>query len=179
VILLVTDGVPEAPSSNGCDPSVPDAVAAASDCLEDSPFIETYVLGVGQALDNLNQIAIAGGTDQAYLVDADVQTSVLAALNAIRADAVIPCTLPIPQPRDGSVIDYNKVNVGICDASESNVAAFNVPSESDCEVGGWFYEDAGSGKLIQLCDATCDTVSAAGASLFFSVGCETVVAPIK
>lgn len=179
VILLVTDGVPEAPSSGSCDPTVPDAAAAAASCLDDSPFVETYVLGVGQALDNLNQIAEAGGTEQAYLVNANVQTSVLAALNAIRADAVIPCTLPIPSPRDGSVIDYEKVNIGICDASSSNLATYYVESEGDCDLGAWYYEDTDSGKIIQLCDATCDTVSAAGSKLFFSVGCETVVVPVK
>src|SRR5690606_8351437 len=93
VILLVTDGVPEAPSSAGCNPTIEDASQAAEECLTAQPAVPTYVLGVGQALNNLNEIAVAGGTEQAYLVDSDVETSVLEALNAIRSDAIIPCTL--------------------------------------------------------------------------------------
>lgn len=180
VILLVTDGVPEAPISNGCDPTVPDAAAAATECLNGTPNMPTYVLGVGQALQNLNQIAAAGGTDQAYLVDSDVENSVLAALNAIRADAIIPCTLEIPTPSNGATLNYNQVNLGICDASHENVQTFYVESEADCAQGGWYYEESGSGRVIQLCDATCETVAVSGSKLFFSLGCDTnVVPPIK
>lgn len=184
VILFVTDGVPEAPSSNGCDPTIPDAVQAAQDCLNGNPNVETYVLGVGQALDNLNQIAQAGGTDQAYLVDGsdggDVSQSVLAALNAIRADAVIPCTLPIPTPAGGGVVNTDTVNLGICDAGGASVGSFNVPDANSCgdQQGGWYYEE--NGTVIQLCNATCDTVSVSGATLYFTLGCDTVTdIPIK
>jgi len=178
VILLVTDGVPETPQSN-CDPSVDGAAQVAQDCLNGDPNIETYVLGVGQALDSLNAIAAAGGTDQAYLVESgDVAGSVLEALNAIRADAAIPCTLPVPPPPNGGVLDYNKVNLGICDAAGDTVATAYVPSADDCQgPGNWYYEDTSTGKNITLCDATCDTVTAAGAKLFFNVGCTRVDEP--
>jgi hypothetical protein len=59
------------------------------------------------------------------------------------------------------------------------LVTYYVASESDCALGAWYYEDTDSGKVIQLCDATCDTVSTAGSKLFFSVGCETVVQPVK
>jgi hypothetical protein len=172
IILLVTDGVPETPQSN-CDPSVEGASQVAENCLNGDPGIQTYVLGVGQALDNLNAIANAGGTDSAYLVDGgDVTGSVLAALNAIRADAVIPCTLPVPQPTDGSVLNYELVNLGICDAGGQTVNTGYVGTAEQCaEAGHWYYEDTASGRAIQLCDATCNTVTAAGAKLFFNIGC--------
>ena len=178
VILLVTDGVPETPSSN-CDPSVEGASQVAEDCLNGDPNIETYVLGVGQALDSLNAIAAAGGTDHAYLVDSgDVASSVLEALNAIRADAVIPCTLPVPPPPNGGTLDYNRVNLGICDAAGDTVETSYVPSADDCQgAGNWYYEDSATGKNITLCEATCDTVTAAGAKLFFNVGCMRVDDP--
>lgn len=174
VILLVTDGVPEAPSSEGCQPSIEAAENVTEACRDSG--IETYVLGVGQALDNLNRIAVAGGTDRAYLVEGgNVSQMVLEALNAIRADAAIPCTLPVPEPSNG-VIDYNSVNIGICDSAENSLTTFYVESESDCtnDPGGWYYTDGGSTRNIQLCDATCGVVSSAGAKLHFTLGCETI-----
>ena len=92
IILLVTDGVPETPQSD-CDPSIESASQAAAECLNGSPRIETYVLAVGQALDNLNAVASAGGTEHAYLIaGGDVTGLVLDALDSIVADAVPACT---------------------------------------------------------------------------------------
>ncbi len=179
VLLFVTDGVPEAPSSRDCNPSIQDASAAAAECLDGDPRIETYVLGVGQALGNLNQIAAAGGTNQAYLVDGgNVSQSVLEALNSIRADAAIPCTLPVPRPPDG-VVDYESVNLGICDPSGSSVSTFYVGDVSGCsnDPGGWYYTDGGSTQNIQLCDSTCGVVSSAGSTLYFTLGCQRIDDP--
>lgn len=90
VMLLVTDGLPEAPMScpsAGCCPTLDDAASAAQGCLNGDPRIQTYVLGVGPYLDNLNLIAAAGGTNSAYLVGTgDVASQVLQALNAIRGE---------------------------------------------------------------------------------------------
>ncbi len=52
VILLLTDGKPEAPvtcmdGEGPCCPTLDDAANAARDCLEEKPGIRTYVLGVG------------------------------------------------------------------------------------------------------------------------------------
>ena len=107
-------------------------------------------------------------------VPADSQM-VLEALNAIRADAAIPCTLPVPEP-DSGVIDYNSVNIGICDSAENSLTTFYVESADDCgnDAGGWYYTDGGSTRNIQLCEATCGVVSSAGAKLHFTLGCETI-----
>lgn len=181
VILLVTDGVPEA----ACDANIDLATAAAADCYDDGRGFQTYVLGVvannNNSLDQLNRIAAAGGTERAYLTDkSDIAGSVLEALNAIRADATIPCTLPIPQPRDGSPLDYNYVNLGICDAAGENLPTYYVPSAADCgAAGSWYYEETGNGRAIQLCEATCAAVSVAEAELYFSVGCKRVDGPPK
>jgi len=174
VILLVTDGVPEAPSSDGCSPSIEAAEDVTGACRDSG--IDTYVLGVGQALDNLNRIAAAGGTDSAYLVEGgNVSQAVLEALNSIRADAAIPCTLPIPNP-DNGVINYNSVNIGICDSAENSLTTFYVENAEGCtnDPGGWYYTEGGSTRNIQLCDATCGVVSSAGSTLYFTLGCETL-----
>jgi hypothetical protein len=178
VILLVTDGVPETPVSQ-CGATLSDAVAAASECADDptSP-VKTYVLGVGQALQNLNQIAAAGHTQKAYLVDGgDVASAMLAALNTIRGDAMIPCELSIPPATSGGQLDYSQVNVGICDSTGTAKTTYYVESPNGCRPeGGWYYDDPNAPEKIVLCKASCDTVSVRGARLFYSVGCKTSVA---
>jgi len=181
VILLVTDGVPEA----ACNANIQLATTAASNCYEGGRGIPTYVLGVvannNNSLTQLNQIAEAGGTNQAYLTDSgNIAGSVLAALNAIRADATIPCTLPIPEPKNGRMLDYDYVNLGICNAAGDNVPTYYVPDEGSCgEAGTWYYEDTPSGRVIQLCDLTCKTVTISGSKLFFSVGCKRNDGPVQ
>jgi hypothetical protein len=175
VILLVTDGIPE----HSCGANIGLAVDAAEECYNSGSGREIYVLGVvannNNSLGQLHDIAEAGGTEQAYLTDANnVEASMLAALNAIRADAAIPCTLNIPQPPSGEMINYEKVNVGVCDASRSTVTTFKVPAPADCAHGGWYYEQVGNEQVVQLCDQTCNTVSVSGAALTLSVGCDTV-----
>lgn len=179
VVLLVTDGIPE----HSCDADIEQAVEAAENCYDGGAGRETYVLGIevnnGNSLEQLNDIAVGGGTEQAYLTDAnDVAGSVLSALNAIRADAVIPCTISIPEPATGT-IDYTRVNVGICDASEESVHTYQVQDPVDCDNGAWYYDQAGNEQVVQLCDATCETVSSAGSSLTLTVGCTTVTTPVK
>jgi len=151
-------------------------VKATADCASGSRGIATYVLGVGPELDNLNQIAAAGKTRAAYLVgDQDVTANVLAALNAIRGDAVIPCELSIPKPSDGSVLDYSRLNVIYSTSGCNFVPAYYVESAASCDAtGGWYFDDPNAPRAVELCPATCDDVSNPGASLRFSVGCATV-----
>lgn len=185
VILLVTDGIPE----HSCNANIGQATDAAEECYDDGTGREIYVLGIeantggggngGSSLSQLNDIAEAGGTEQAYLTDAnDVAGSVLEALNAIRADAVIPCTINVPEPSTGEV-DYNQVNVGICDGAGETVHTYFVSDEASCDNGAWYYEQVGDEQVVQLCDQTCDTVSTSGSTLSLSVGCETVVTPVR
>ena len=121
VILLVTDGKPEAPLSSKaglCSPTLEDAVQAATACVQSDAAIRTYVLGVGPLLGNLAQIAQAGGTKQAYLVESgDVTAQVLDALNRIRGDASIPCEFKVPKPPEGETLDLGQVNLIFTDTA--------------------------------------------------------------
>ena len=179
VLLLLTDGEPKAPlscSSGTCCPTLADAVQAAADCRSSQPGIKTYVLGVGPFLDNLQQIAQAGGTDHAYLVgDQDVEQQVLQALNAIRGDASIPCQLKIPEPTGGHELDYGLVNVAYQDSSCTLSTIYNVPDVASCDAtsGGWYYDNPAAPSSVNLCGASCDRVSAPGGRLAFTVGCAT------
>lgn len=182
VVLLVTDGIPE----YSCNADIQKARQAAADCYQDGDGFETYVLGVvannNNSLDQLNSIAEAGGTDHAYLTNtADVAGSVLEALNAIRADAVIPCDMQIPEPPSGETLNPAKVNLGVCDPSGEVVVTPYVETVDNCSGSpGWYYNNPNNPETIHLCEVTCDTVSVPGSSLFFSVGCDTqVFDPIK
>ncbi|HEX2870052.1 MAG TPA: vWA domain-containing protein [Polyangiaceae bacterium] len=179
VMLLLTDGEPKAPmscSTGACCPTLDDAVQAAADCRQGEPAIPTYVLGVGPFLDNLQQIAQAGGTEHAYLIgDQDVEQQVLRALNSIRSAASIPCELRLPEPTGGTALDYGLVNVAYQDSSCALSTIYNVPNDTSCDAtaGGWYYDDPTAPTSVKLCGASCDQVSAPGGRLAFTVGCET------
>jgi hypothetical protein len=177
VILLVTDGMPE----HSCNADIDRATAAASDCYDGGSGVEVYVLGVetdeAGSLQQLGDLAASGGTREAYLTDgSDVAGSMLEALNAIRADAAIPCDLSIPDPPTGETLDTTLVNIGICDSEQQVVVTPRVDSALDCgDHDGWYYDDPNSPETIHLCEVTCDTVTVPGSTLFFSVGCQTQV----
>lgn len=183
VILLVTDGKPEAPvscGSGGCCPLLEDATARAHDCLTGRGQIPTYVLGVGPNLDNLHAIAQAGGTKSAYLVgDKDVTNNVLAALNSIRRAAQIPCQFEIPTSSGGTV-DLAKVNVLYAQGGCDFTPLYHVSRADACEAdGGWFFDNPNSPSFIKLCSNSCELVGNTGSALKVSVGCATVEPPIR
>jgi hypothetical protein len=184
VILLLTDGRPEAPvtCANGtgpCCPTLPDTVAAATECRNGDPTVRTYVLGVGPFLQNLEEIAVAGGTDQAYLVeDAGGSEQILAALRQIRGNAIIPCDLGIPDPPAGEEINPLEVNIGYANAECEGSLIYHVNDVASCtNTGGWYYDDPFNPQTVHLCPTSCDQVKDPGGSLLFSVGCGTIDIP--
>ena len=176
VLLLVTDGEPKAPltaQKGTCNPTLDDAVAAAAACTAEG--IRTYVLGIGPALQNLNQIAAAGNTSSAYLVENGGGPEILKALNLIRSDADIPCALQIPTPAGGGRVDYQKVNVVHADAACQVTTLLNVHQASGCSpaMGGWYYDNPTQPGTIHLCPSSCERVGTPGGQLVVSVGCAT------
>jgi hypothetical protein len=182
-LLLVTDGVPEAPvsMSRGCAPTLDDAVQATTECRNGGTPIKTYVLGVGPSLHNLQQIAQAGGTEKAYLVEGgNVAEQVLAALNQIRLAASIRCELKIPAAPPGKVLDLNLVNLLYTDSRGQRTALYNTGDSSGCAAsgGGWFYDDPSQPQKILLCENTCNIVRyEIGGELAYAIGCKTIVPP--
>ncbi len=178
VILLVTDGVPQAPlttHAGGCNPTLADADDAASTCFSGSTPVRTYVLGVGPSLSNLNELAAAGGTGHAYLVENAGTSGVLQALGAIRQDAMIPCSMAVPTSGNG-VVDPGTVNLVFADGS-CNFTTFKyvkTPGNCDPQAGGWTYDDPTHPTAIELCPASCEAVGAPGGQLRVSVGCATI-----
>jgi hypothetical protein len=176
IVLLATDGDPD--SCNILpDPVTPVANAAMAGATG-TPKILTFVIGVGSDLTNLNQIATAGGTTSAFIVDTSssttVQTDFLKALNTVRGTA-LGCQYKIPAPAAGSAVDFTKVNVQFTNNGTSTVFP-QVSDKSKCPSSGnaWYYDNATAPTEIILCTSTCGSISVGG-EIDIVTGCQTVI----
>ncbi len=175
VILLLTDGKPEAEVScraTGCCPTLADALAAANECVTGTPAVRTYVLGVGPLLSDLEQLAAAGGTQRAYLVESsNVVQQVLEALRKIRGTAS-RCDLLLPKTAGGQVVDPKTLNLHYEISPCDHRLVPRVGSVAECAgAAGWFYDDPVQPTRVQLCPASCDQLSNPQIRLTFSGGC--------
>ena len=191
-VVLATDGQPNA-CGNAADRigSVAASVAAA---FAGSPKIHTYVIGmVGGSgscqydpappnKPDLDRVAKAGGSDQAFIVDAttgDTAAQFLDALNRIRGAAVLTCQYVLPSTTvDGRQIDPHKVNVTFKPTGGTERGLLFAPDVGTCDGtnGGWYYDDANSPTKILLCPATCNAVKAdPTAAIGVLLGCQTQV----
>jgi hypothetical protein len=171
VIVMVTDGVPSYCMQEGN--TINAAAAAAAEVAADIP---TYVIGVGDSLNNLNTIAEGGGTDAAILVAIDdpakTQADIATAINQIRGKE-IACNISLPVPPTGEKVDPYKVNVSF---TPSSGVAQVLTYDQTCTTGGWKYDDPNNPKAIELCETTCGAVTADQAKeLSIILGCATEV----
>lgn len=180
VVVLVTDGYPSFfdPDQNkvvdGCqDNNVAGVAQAASGAHAEG--IDTWVIGVGPGLENLQQIAQAGGTNNLFTVSVDAPDATTKAfqdaLTAIRQKSVA-CHFDIPPPPEGKVFDKSLVNVVIKDGAGQQVVVKQSPG---CEVAdAWQYDDAANPKKILLCPEACTKAQASEDSVVnIAFGCET------
>jgi hypothetical protein len=170
-VVVVTDGVPR-----DCGSTLPATAAVAAAATTGMPLIRTYVLGVGPNLSNLNTIAQAGGTSQAYLVEAAGEGSLLAALEAIRTSA-LACELAIP-PTSGGPMGLDNVRVTTVLGNSGEVTSLDrVDGAQACAGGpGWFFDSPPGGDnpptKILLCPESCDPlVKSTGNALNVAIGC--------
>ncbi|MEO7096494.1 MAG: hypothetical protein ABI175_24760, partial [Polyangiales bacterium] len=164
VVLLASDGVPDdtclAPGTDGLNNTLANTVAVTKTLKDGTPSVSTFVIGVGSSLTELDQIAAAGGTKKAILVDVggDIAKSFLDALDAIRKTA-ISCDYTIPPPSGGK-LDFEKVNVRFTKGDGTTVDFTYVGKKEDCGLSphGWYYDDPAKPTKVILCDAPCDEV---------------------
>jgi len=173
-IVLVTDGVPDSDCSNASVSQVKSLAASVASS------IPTYVVGVGDALSNLNEIAAGGGTRTAFVVSqsnaAQVQADFTKAMDEIKASA-LACDYKIPTAPAGGTFDRSKVNVR---HSDGGGGPSTLPYNQNCTGDtGWKYDDATNPTHILLCDATCDGVKDKAGKVDILYGCATQTGPVK
>jgi hypothetical protein len=166
-MVFATDGLPQ-----GCNSSVNSTANVAA---SNAATIPTYVVGVGSLLNNLNQIAQAGGTQQAYLVSTTNATAVsgdlVKALNSIRGSA-LACEYRLPAAPQGKTLDLNTVNVQYTPSSGS---ATTLTYDKDCKGPGWRYDSQTSPTKIEICPASCDAIKVdPNGKIDLVIGCATV-----
>jgi hypothetical protein len=172
IVVLATDGYPK-----DCSPiDIPSIAAIAGAGAEGTSGVSTFVVGVGDGLDNLNAIAAAGGTGEAFLVtDQNATAEFAAALDTIRKS--LACDFVVPSPAPGEEADFEKVNVQYTPGNGQADIVGQVASLAECaEDGGWYYDDPANPKIIQLCPATCTLAKAdPSGKVDVLLGCKTII----
>lgn len=174
VIVLVTDGEPTDCNKNGSY-----LVQAAKAAHEQSGIV-TFAVGLeGSSKTLLDQIAVAGGTDNGILVSTEMaQEQLIAALEGIR-DKQVACEYAIPESMTGEAVDKSQVNVIYYpgDGSSKNILG-QVPSAAECsDKAAWHYDSANDPKKIVFCPSACKTIQAdLKAKIQIVLGCGTIPA---
>jgi hypothetical protein len=195
VVVLATDGLPTDCTGGrgvfGADsPSaLQDTIAAATEgfvpAVATNASVQTFVIGVFAQTDttaqsNLDQIALAGGSDKAHLIDTggNVQTGFLTALNDIRA-ARLSCEIQIPQPKPGSMLDFNLVNVELEVGGVKQALYYVAPDQCSDAKDEWHYDvepTKGTPTKLVACPSTCEHLKTlADAKLHTKLGCVRIV----
>jgi hypothetical protein len=166
-VVLATDGVP-----NDCNSTVDNVAAEAQAAASTIP---TYVIGVGDQLQSLDEIAMGGGTTQAFVVSVgnptQTATDFQTALSTIRG-STLSCDFQLPAPPAGKTLDISTVNVVF---TPSGGSAMTLTYDQSCTgANGWHYDDPTNPTKIILCASTCVAVQAdSSAKIDIVTGCET------
>jgi hypothetical protein len=168
VVLLVTDGEP-----TECNSTIQTVTQAAASGFSGTPSVATYVLGLGLSLTNLHTIAMAGGTNQAFIVDPNSGTALSQAMNQIRGNA-LPCDYALPK----NTTDPKKVNVDFTPQGGTTTRLLYVGDAAGCDPvkGGWYYDNAQMPSRIVVCSQTCDAFKKdPSGRVDVVLGCGTVI----
>jgi len=170
VIILVTDGEP-----NGCNEDIGFISGVAGDAFT-TDGIPTFAVGIEGSLEaDMNAIAMAGGTDSGFFIGAsNAEADLLAALQEIAGKSV-DCSFPVPDSTEpGKDIDPRLVRVEYTPSGAGSPDLIdNTDGASDCDAGGWYYDDPVDPTTITLCPDTCTDVQGDEmAQLAIALGCE-------
>jgi hypothetical protein len=183
-LILATDGFPSTCGAVGTGDALGAVVAEVAAARMMSPSITTYAIGVFDPKIEpngpvaVNRIAVAGGTDTAFVVapNVDLSARLLEALEKIRG-AALPCEFKIPAPASGT-IDYSKVNVHFKGSTGEEDLLYVIRADRcDPVRGGWYYDvdpAAGTPQNVVVCPATCQRFKADGKPrVDLGFGCKT------
>lgn len=172
-LVLVTDGYP-----NGCDDD--DIASVVDEVAMTAGSFPTYVIGVKNpaggpdTVSDLNDLAVAGGTEAALFIDTgDPDKTALdlsAAIEGIRERSV-SCDAPIPAAPGGKAFREDLVNVAMTVDGVTSKLGY----DKDCEgEQAWRFEyntEMVPTKIV-LCPSTCEAVQQTpGVELSVEFGC--------
>jgi Mg-chelatase subunit ChlD len=174
IVVFASDGDPN--NCPGNENTIPVIAGLASSALNFNG-VQTYVIAIqGATLANLNQIALAGGTMQAYDVTANV-AQFSQKMAEIRA-AALSCEFIIPDAPAPQQFDPEKVNVSYTPGGQGDPQTLpQATNFADCgATPGWYYDNNTDPTKILLCPASCTTVQAdSSAEIGVLFGCKTEV----
>jgi hypothetical protein len=137
-----------------------------------------FIARPGSDVVALNELARAGGTSAAVLVDG-TGPSLATALLAIR-DGMRPlsttsdCSWVIPSPPSGQTFAKEKLNVSLSRSGHMQDLGY-VSSSADCgtRANAWHFDNANAPKEIVACPATCTSIRSVSATTeaFATFGC--------
>ena len=175
VAVLVTDGYP-----TECDVDLSDITEMVGEYYagvqgtyntRGKPGIRTYIIGVAVDKFNLDAVAQAGGTGSSTIVDSPDAVSQFANAMANITKVDIPCTIALPAPPDGSILDPGKVQVIYKPYQGDNQEFPAANSSAGCASasGGWYYDNAIHPTTVTLCPCSCANLGAG--QIEFRFGC--------
>jgi hypothetical protein len=173
-VVLVTDGFP-----TECDPQdITDIAQSVKAAFDGEPRVRTFVVGfnLGAGGANLNELAIAGGTSKAFLIDGgDIGAQFVDAMLGISGPQP-SCQFDLPQLPAGMQLDISRVAVTY--TPNSTMVEAQIPKLNglgDCALNmnqGWYYDSPSAPTKITVCPGTCSSL---GAGVVKTVtGCTTL-----
>lgn len=202
-LVLVTDGVPQSCSNNAIEPiadaveeaftedgirtyvigvknptTPPTSLPAgwtAQGCNDAGAEVNDgeFWCAPPNALASLDQIAAAGDTTAAELIDTDnpgaTKTAFARAIAAIRENSV-SCDVEIPAHPQGGSFDKDKIDVIYASGKTDRTLSYDPDCDEDL---AWHYDDEDDPTSIVLCASACDTIQRDGkAQLRVDFRCE-------
>ncbi len=174
VVMLVTDAYPTLCMA---DNPISQMAEVAGKGYDDDPSIRTFVMGI-EADFNLGQIAMYGGTNDAYILDpeeGDVTTAFVDRLLSL-GSSDLACNLELPPPSSPTE-EFNPNEVVVTWESPLRGMVEELPkveSEAACEsspFGGWYYRSV-EDRQISLCPCSCSRMGSG--SITVAAGCTPV-----
>ena len=153
IVVFASDGDP-----NSCTVPQNDILEIAN--LIQSTYvasaIETYVIAIaGASITNLDQLAAAGATGQAYDVTGNIN-QFAQKMGDIRTSA-LSCEYIIPPPPADEPFELDMVVVKYVASDGTQTEIARADDEIDCgQTPGWYFDDPTAPKKIRLCPASCD-----------------------
>lgn len=126
----------------------------------------------------LNEIAEAGGSGEAILIDtekpAETTQKLLSAINDIRKKE-LACEFAIPEHPEGGEFNADRINVSLSVSGEKTNFLYNAECGGTAEQKkkSWRYDDEESPSRVVLCEESCKDVRArTGADILVEFLCE-------